>query len=130
FAESIVQPDLSTSPFYQKLSAPEQASTTAMAVSQFIASYTNRFKVEASSSTPAESVFYDTIVEMFRSLRDRLQGWFYALWGLILFLIVRGVGVILVWITQFLSLMVYEAMVASGFMKVVQHPATKETVEY
>jgi hypothetical protein len=130
FAQSVVQQDLQNDPSYKAMSPAEQALAAKSAVSQFVGGFSNRLGVSITTSTQASDVFYGGIANAFHGTRDRLQGWFFVVWALVAFVILRSIGVIFSWITQFLSLIIYEILLSTGFMKVVQHPDVREEVEY
>jgi uncharacterized membrane protein len=51
-------------------------------------------------------------------------------WGAILFLVLRSIGIIVVWIAQLFSLVFYEFFLAVGFMKISEEMQTKETIDF
>ncbi len=126
----MVRQELQNNPSYAALNPTQQITASANAVTQFTGSFSASFGVPIATSTPTVQVFYGGILSSIQSARDKLQGWFLAAWGLIVFLIFRIVGIIVVWFTQFIALIVYEVLLSAGFMRVVQHPDVKEEVEY
>ena len=129
-AQNIVGRQLQADPAYQKLKPADQASTTQAAVIQFVGNFSSQFGMTEETSTPISSALYDGISRVLQSFRDRLQGWFLAVWVLVVFLILRVFGVVLGWLAQVFAMILYEILLASGFMKIVQHPDVKEVVEY
>jgi hypothetical protein len=130
FAQSVVQQDLQNNPDYQKLKPAQQASTTVSATNDFTQSFARRLGIPITSSTMTSDVFYGSIVATMNSARDKLQTWFFVGWAIVVFLILRSIGIVVVWIAQLLALILYEILLASGFMKIVEHPDVKEEVEY
>ncbi len=130
FAASVVQQDLQQNPMYQTLTSKQQASTTASATSDFTQSFAARLGVPIASSTMTADVFYGAIVHALQSARDKMQTWFFAVWAIVVFLVVRSIGVVAVWMAQLLGLVFYEILLSAGFIKLVQHPDVKEELEY
>ncbi len=130
FAQSVVQQDLQNNPDYQKLKPAQQASTTASATNDFTRSFAARLGVPITSSTMAADVFYGSIVATLQGARDKMQAWLFLGWAIVVFLILRSIGIVVVWIAQIVALILYEILLASGFMKIVEHQDVKEEIEY
>ncbi len=125
FAQTFAQNQLKTEPAYEKLSSAEQQQALTDATAQVTASFTP-------TPTPNEStsdVFYSYFAGLSSRLQDQFGDIFVLVWGLILFLILRSIGIIVVWIAQFFTLIFYEFFLAIGFMKITEATETKETID-
>ena len=130
FTQSMAQAELQDNPAYMAMKPAAQASTTAETADQLARGYALNAGNGITADTPTMHVFYEIIVNGLRNLRNVFGGWFYFWWVIIAFLLLRIIGVVMVWIAQLVSLILYEALLAVGFMKTEQHPAFKEAVEY
>ncbi|MDE2019026.1 MAG: hypothetical protein KGJ13_01615 [Patescibacteria group bacterium] len=130
FAQGVVLAELQQNPNYQLMKPAVQVSTTMDMVNQLTGNYTANAGIAVTTSTPASHVFYETALNGLRNLRDGIGGWFYFWWAVIAFFFLRIIGVVIVWIAQLASLILYESLLASGFMKTEQHQTVKEVVEY
>ncbi len=126
FAQAIAEMQLANNPAFQSLPPAEQNQAVADSAQQFM----NGFTTSTSAATmPTSNVFYDYIVHLFADLQNRYNDFFIGSWGLLLFLILRSIGIIVVWVGQFAAAILYEILLATGFLKIAEHPATKETIE-
>jgi hypothetical protein len=127
FAQAIAQMQLQNNPTFKSLPPAEQNQAVADSAQQFMSGFTTS---TSASTTPTSNVLYNYFVNLFSNLQNRYNDLFLGGWGLLLFLILRSIGIIVVWIGQFVTLILYEILLATGFMKITEHPATKETIEY
>jgi len=108
--------------------APANASSTAPA--SFVAlTAPVTPAISATLAEPTNNVFYTYLAALTAKLQDKFGTAFIGIWALGLFLILRSIGIIVVWIAQFVSLIFYELLLALGFMKISEQPATKEIIE-
>jgi hypothetical protein len=126
FAQAIAQMQLQGNPAFQSLPAAQQSQAVADSAQQFMSGFTTSTNA---ATMPTSNVFYDYFVNLFSNLQNRYNDLFIGGWGLLLFLILRSIGIIVVWVGQFVTLILYEILLATGFMKITEHPATKETIE-
>lgn len=127
FAQAIAQMQLQNNPTYEKLTPAEQNQAIADSAQQFMSGFTTSTDA---ATMPTGNVLYDYLVNLFSNLQNRYNDLFIGSWGLLLFLILRSIGIIVVWIGQFAALILYEILLATGFMKISEQSATKEIFEY
>ena len=137
FAQSVARMQLQGNQQFQSLPAQEQSTILAQSAKQIMDTLSNGSSMAATASTttivatePTSNVFYNYLAGLSQKLQARFNTIFIGAWGLALFLILRGIGIIVVWIAQFTSLIFYELLLATGFMKISEQPATKEIIEY
>ena len=82
------------------------------------------------ASDTLSSVVYHFIVKTLSSWENSLQGTFYVGWSVVVFFVARSIGVVLIWIDQFLLLISYEIMLALNLIHIKQEQRTKEIIEY
>lgn len=126
FAQAIAQMQLQGNPTFQSLSPAEQTQAVDDSAEQFMSGFTTS---TSAASMPASNVFYDYLLNLFSNLQNKYNDLFIGGWGLLLFLILRSIGIIVVWVGQFVTLVLYELLLATGFMKISEQSATKEFIE-
>ncbi len=126
FAQGIARLQLKDNPAFTSLPLTEQNQTIADSAQQFMRGFTTSTNA---ATMPTSNVFYDYISNMLSNLQNRYNDLFIGGWGLLLFLILRSIGIIVVWVGQFGALILYEILLAAGFMKINERTATKETIE-
>jgi hypothetical protein len=137
FTQAIARIQLQSNPAFQSLTPTQRDQALAESANQLAGAFVGS---SASSTAPApvasttldqptSNAFYGYLERQMERLQNKVGSAFVGLWGLILFLILRSVGIIVVWIAQLVALVFYEILIATGFMKIVEHPATQEVVE-
>jgi hypothetical protein len=130
FARSAAKEGLAGNSAFNALpSADQDAAVSAMA-GQIKDSLSKSFGVTLSASSSTSDVAYGAIENMLQGLRNRFPAGFDAGWGITLFLILRSIGVIAVWVGQFLTMIVYELLLATGIIRIAEEPQTKEVIEF
>jgi hypothetical protein len=139
FAQAVARMQLAGNPQFQSLTPAQQTEALTDSTSQIINTFSNASGTAANSgsaaapitpSEPASQAFYGYLSSLAAKLQDRFNGAFVGVWGLILFLILRSIAIIFVWIGQFVSLVFYELLLSVGFLKIAEEPQTKEIIEY
>ncbi|HVO28367.1 MAG TPA: hypothetical protein VMT81_00055 [Candidatus Paceibacterota bacterium] len=132
FSAAIAKLELQDNPAFQNLTSAEQSTALGQASNQVMAALSDGSStaVAVSPSEPLNNAFYQYLASLAGQLQEKFTALYYVFWGLTLFIIVRTAGVVAVWAGQFLTLIVYEILLSSGFMKISEGPATKEIIEY
>ncbi len=131
FSQSVAKMELANNPTFATLS-PQAQSQAITQVSSQITQSVSQFTGIASPQPSEEmsDVIYRSIVGLLSNWQNRLQDKFIIAWVAALFIILRTFGIVFVWIAQFATLVVYEILIAAGFMHVGESTQTKETLEY
>jgi hypothetical protein len=130
FATSLAKQELANNPAFLQLSPAEQSAAVTQATAQLSNGILKTTGVAPTSDEPVSDVAYNYILAMLKNLQNQFQSQFLIVWVIALFLIFRTVGFIFVWVAQFISLIVYEILLAAGFMRIEGVPQTKETIRY
>jgi hypothetical protein len=130
FAETIVTNQLKQSPQFQDLSPQNQSTTIASNAGQFITNFSNSLKVQAAPSDSIASVIYRFIIATFEGWQNHFASAFIIGWTVVLFLVLRSIGIVFSWLSQLVLLIVYEILMALGFVKIGEEPVTKEVIRY
>ncbi len=130
FAQSFTKMELANNPSFQGLNTAQQNAAVAHNTQQFVANFTASSSSPVATSTPTSDAFYDMLNGVLSAWHSQSSGWFDLGWVVILFIGLRALGVVFVWFAQFVSLIFYEILIASGFMKVTEETRTQEAVSY
>ena len=82
------------------------------------------------ASSTMSDVAYHSIQTALQGWRTRFSVWFTIGWGVSAFVILRSIGALAVWVGQLLSMVVYELLLASGVIRIMEEPQTKEVLEF
>lgn len=136
FAAGVARVELQGSSMFQNLSQADKNTVVWQSASEIMAAFapnasgTAAAAAASMNSEPAHDVFYRYLLTQAGILEGRFTNFFIGAWGLLFFLIVRGVGIIVVWLGQAVTLIFYELLLATGFMKIKEESSTKETITY
>jgi hypothetical protein len=132
FAQAVAQVQLAGNPQYQGLTPAEQNLALSQSKNDIISSFASSTAPNAviMSSTPTQNAFYDYLAGFAIQLQNRFDGWFTEIWGVVFFLILRSIGVMVVWVGQLVAMVFYEILLATGFMKIKEESSTKEVFDY
>jgi hypothetical protein len=132
FAQAVAHVELIGNAEFQNLTPNEQNLALSQSTNDIITSFASSTAPSGvvTASTPTENAFYEFLSSFAWKLQSRFNELFTGGWGVILFLILRSVGIIVVWIGQLVAMIFYELLLAAGFMKIKEESATKEILEY
>jgi hypothetical protein len=126
----VAKNELAGAATFTALSPANQSAAILAGTGQIEENLSKSLGVTLSSSSPMSDVAYAAIKNMLQSWSVRFSIWFLAGWALAVFLILRSVGVLVVWVSQFLTMIVYEMLLSSGAIRIVEQPQTKEVIEF
>jgi hypothetical protein len=136
FAKGVAREQWQNNPAFAKLSPSEQSTALSQAEKQILGALTiasgssSTPEIAPTSTEPTSHVFYNYLAAQANTLQNRFNDFFIGAWGIMAFLIARGIGIIVVWVGQFVALILYELLLAADFMKVIEETATRETIAY
>jgi hypothetical protein len=88
----------------------------------------NILNLTLDTEEPLRQVFYKYMNGMLQNSRESFGASFDVLWGLLLFVLIRGIGVFFVWAAGLVSFLVYQGLLATGVLAVAAESQSKETV--
>jgi hypothetical protein len=130
FAQSFSKMELQNNPSFQSLNTEQQSEAIQQESTQFTQNFLQNTSSSVASSTPTSDAFYNVLNGVLGAWRSQSSGWFDVGWATVLFIGLRTLGVIFVWIAQFISLLFYEMLLAMGFMKVTEEARSREVIGY
>lgn len=83
-----------------------------------------------SGAEETNALVYDVIVRQLSEWRDDFKIWFVVGWVLVVFFIVRGFGIFFYSVIALLSFIVYQILIASGFIQILGESRTHEVITY
>jgi hypothetical protein len=129
FTQSFSKMELQNNPNFQSLNTAEQNQAVQQQSTQFAQNLMPGSTTIASSS-PTSDAFYNVLNGVLKAWQSQSSGWFDVGWVAVLFIGLRFLGILFVWLAQFVSLVFYEILLASGFMKVSEESHLREIVGY
>jgi hypothetical protein len=130
FSDSFSKMELQNNPNFQSLNTSEQNLEVQQASTQFANNLSQTASTTLATSTPTSDAFYNVLNGVLSAWKSQSSGWFDIGWATVLFIGLRTLGILFVWIAQFISLIFYEILLASGFMKVSEEAHKREVIEY
>jgi hypothetical protein len=130
FAQSVAKAQLSNNTSYQALAPADQITANTDAATTFEDNFSKTLGVTITPSSTTSGVMYDCIVTALNNWHDQFGPLFVIVWAFAVFLALRSIGVLFILIVQFLTMIVYEILLAAGIVRVVEHPQTKEVIEF
>lgn len=130
FTQSVARQELASSAVFQVMSPSDQNAAILVASTQIEGSLSRSLNITPSASSSTSDVAYNAIEDILRGWYNQSPTWFWAGWGLVLFLILRSIGVFAVWVIQFLTMIVYELLLSMGAIRITEEPQTKETIKF
>ena len=130
FAQSVSEMELANNPSFQSLNTAQQNLAIQQATAQFTQSFLQSAAAPVSSSSPTSDAFYNVLDGVLSAWQSQSSGWFDIGWVTVLFIGLRTLGIIFVWIAQFVALVFYEILLASGFMKISEESHPREVLGY
>ena len=130
FAQSIALMKLKNNPEYTSLSPTNQAAQFTQASAQVSSELATNLGVTVAPGESTSQVFYDFIVTQLGSWKDKLQGWFLLVWALFVFFILRMIGFVFYLIVSLITFIIYQILLAAGFVHIIGESRTHETVVY
>jgi hypothetical protein len=130
FAQSVSKMELANNPSFESLPAAEQSSTLQQATDQFTQNFLQSASQPVSTSSPTSDAFYNVLDGVLGAWQSQSSGWFDVGWVTVLFIGLRTLGVLFVWLAQFISLIFYELLIALGFMHVTEETHPHELIGY
>lgn len=130
FSESVAQMELANNPTFATLTPAEQSSTVSEAASELSGEVAQTTGSPPAPTESVSNVAYSYLATSFVNWQNQFGSASIIIWVIILFLILRTIGIIFVWVAEFVTLIFYEILLASGFMHMNQVTQSKEFVEY
>jgi hypothetical protein len=130
FAKSVAREEFTDNTNFRLMSSDDQNAVLSAAAIQIEQNLSKSLNVNPAPTTLTSDVAYNAIKNLLQEWRSRFSVWFTVAWGIVLFLTLRSIGVVAVWIGQILSMIVYELLLAADIVRIKEEPQTKEVVEF
>ncbi len=131
FAQSVSKMEMKNNPSFQNLNTAQQNMALQQATNQFTQNFlASTASGTVATSSPTSDAFYNVLNGVLGAWASQSSGWFDVGWVTVLFIGLRTLGILFVWLGQFVSLIFYELLLATGFMKVSEETRTREVIGY
>lgn len=128
FSESVAKMELQNNPNFQNLTPDQKSAVVSQQTTQFEKTFLGNATGTVASSSSASDAFYNVLQGMANAWQSEAGGWFLIGWIAVVFIALRSVGVIFNWIAQFVTLMFYELLLATGFIKIHEEEHIREVI--
>ncbi len=129
-AESVARFELQGDARFKGLSSENQAMALKQAADQLAAAFGGWMGTTVSVTESTSGIMYKFISGKLVGLRESLGNWFLFGWGIILFFVVRGLGWIFYYALSMFVFIVYQILLASGFIHITGESRMHETITY
>ena len=131
FSQSFAKMELDNNPSFQNLTSDQQSAAVQQESQQLEQSLAAKNTASpVASSSPTSDAFYNILQGMMNAWQSQSGGWFDLGWAAVIFIALRGVGILFIWFAEFISLIFYELLLAIGFIKVGEESSTREVIGY
>ncbi len=130
FAQGVAQTELQNDQRFKDMTPVNQATAVRDAAEQFATAVTKEFGITIQPNETASKVFYDSILAQLINVKQRANGWFSVVWVSIVFLVLRSVGIIFYLVLSLIAFIVYQILLAAGFIHVIGESRTHEVISY
>lgn len=131
FSESFAKMELTNNPEFQNLTPDQQNAAIAQESQQLEQNLTAKLPSSSvASSSPTSDAFYSILQGMMNAWQTQSEGWFDVGWAAVIFIALRGLGIIFIWLAEFVTLIVYELLLATGFIKLGEEFRSREVIGY
>jgi hypothetical protein len=130
FAQSVSRTELTNNPSFQSLNASQQNAAVQQATVQFTKGFSQSAAQPIATSSLTSDAFYNVLDGVLSAWQSQSSGWFDVGWATVLFIGLRTLGIFFVWFAEFISLIFYEFLLATGFMKIAQENYPREVIRY
>ena len=129
-AKDIASSQLAKNADFSKITPAEQVKALEDASDKIIKDLGRTLKITIASEEKTSKVFYNLIVNNLEGLKNKFGNQFLIVWGIILFITVRGVGSIFAWFAALFSFFFYQMLLGFNVVRVVGESRTHEVVEF
>ncbi len=130
FAQSVSKMELANNPSFQSLNDAQKNIALQQATTQFTQNFLHDASGTIATSSLTSDAFYNVLNGVLNAWQSQSSGWFDVGWVTVLFIGLRTLGIFFVWFVQFFCLVVYELLLALGFMKISEEPHSREVIGY
>jgi len=130
FTQSFAKKELANNQTFQNLNPKAQDAAVNQTATQLADAFAKNGAGPVAATSSTSDAFYNLITGLLNAWKTQSSGWFTFGWAIVLFFVLRGVGVVFVWIDQFITLVIYEILLAAGFMKITEQSQAREVIGY
>lgn len=130
FSEDLARLELKNNATFQNLSPTDQNAIVKQTSDQIISGLGKQLGAAVSASDTASNVFYDFIINLLNKWKTSNLTWFLVGWVIVVFFIVRSIGIIFYWIVGLVAFIIYQIFLASNFVHILGETRTHEVIEF
>lgn len=128
--EDVALLELKNSRPFLDLSPADQQSAIRQTAADLTTNLNKNFNTTLNGDEPASDAFYAMLVKLLNNWRGRFGYYFIIGWAVAIFLMFRALGVIFYIVAGLIAFLVYQILLASGFIYIFGETRTHEIIEY
>ena len=128
--QSVAQSKLKTMAEYRALSPALQVQSVEQTAAQLVTDLGKMLNMSVKADQSVAAVLYAFLMQVLGQWERQLGGQFLLVWALAAFFIVRGLGIFFYLIVSFVSLVVYEGLLAANVITVAAESRMHEVVRF
>ncbi|MBI2033954.1 MAG: hypothetical protein HYT13_02550 [Candidatus Liptonbacteria bacterium] len=129
-ASDIARSQLAKNADFSKITPAERAKAIEDASDKIIKDLGRTLKITIAPTEKTSKVFYNLIVNNLEELKNKFGNRFLIVWGIVLFIAVRGVGSIFAWFAALFSFFFYQMLLGFNVVRVIGESRTHEVLEF
>ncbi|MEK9180262.1 MAG: hypothetical protein AAB897_02525 [Patescibacteria group bacterium] len=130
FVNGLAKSQLQSESAFTSLSPGAQEQALNQTASQVAASLSKGLGIEVDLNAPVSGTFYQYIINLLRDWHARFGNAFVAAWAISIFFVFRGFGAIFYWLAGIFAFIIYQILLASGFIHVIGETRTHEVIDW
>ncbi len=129
-ARTMVTGQLNQNTEFRAMPASAQSSTVSAGTVSFIDGLSQGFGVAVGPSDSLADVTYRFIIKVLGEWQAKFGGIFSLVWVLVLFIVLRSIGILFTFLAQILLMVFYEILTRFGAIRVKEEATTREVIEF
>lgn len=128
--KSVARLELMQQSEFKNLSEYQQEKILKQASAQISELINKNLNLDIAPGEKLSDAFYNFLVSVLEGWRVKFGENFLIGWAVIVFLTVRGFGIIFQWLISIISFLAYELLLATNFFQIIGESRTKEIVQF
>jgi hypothetical protein len=129
-AKSIAEQELQNAAAFSNLSPADKQIVLKQTTDQIVYNIGEQLGITVFGSETPSDLFYKFVNGTLNKWRDVSEYWFVIGWAIAIFIILRGFGAIFYWVVGLIAFLLYQILLAAGFMHIAGETRMHEILEF
>jgi len=130
FARSIAEEGLQNSGAWNSIAASGENTVLAQTSSQMVSAMAEKLGINLSGRENLSDVLYNFVNGILNKWRGASEYWFVIGWAIMIFIVLRGFGTVFYWLAGFVAFLLYQILLATGFVRIEGEAKMQEIIEF